>query len=67
MTGWPIRHAIVPMHMVGMKDDVAAFGVQHPFTRLVRGPSQDDPDEAFSRIPYEKVCLYPPISQSAQA
>ena len=34
----------------------AAAGEQHPFTRLVPDLSGGiDPDDAFSRVPYEKV------------
>jgi leukotriene-A4 hydrolase len=36
-------------------DSVDGMGAEHPFTRLVRGPSDEDPDDAFSSIPYEKV------------
>jgi leukotriene-A4 hydrolase len=40
---------------LSLQDTVASFGKDHPFTALV--PNLDggiDPDEAFSRIPYEK-------------
>jgi leukotriene-A4 hydrolase len=38
----------------GLNDQVNGFGSEHEFTRLVRGPSDGDPDDAFSSVPYEK-------------
>lgn len=36
-------------------DSVNGFGKEHEYTKLVRAPTDDDPDESFSSIPYEKV------------
>lgn len=39
----------------GLQLQVQSFGKDHPYTRLVPDLSGgDDPDDAFSRIPYEK-------------
>lgn len=39
-----------------MADDIARYGPEHPFTALVPDLSGGvDPDDAFSKIPYEKV------------
>jgi hypothetical protein len=35
---------------------VALFGPDHEFTKLVIDLKGKDPDDAFSSIPYEKVC-----------
>ena len=41
---------------MGLKLAVDFFGAGHNFTRLVPDLSDGkDPDDAFSRIPYEKV------------
>lgn len=37
-----------------LEDDVSLFGPESPFTQLVWPLSGEDPDEAFSGIPYEK-------------
>lgn len=37
-----------------LADDVARFGADHPFTTLSPPLSDDDPDDAFSSVPYEK-------------
>jgi leukotriene-A4 hydrolase len=38
-----------------LADEVSRIGPQHNFTRLVPDLSAgDDPDDAFSRVPYEK-------------
>jgi hypothetical protein len=38
-----------------LKDDIARMGADDPFTALVWPLTGQDPDEAFSRVPYEKV------------
>jgi len=38
---------------------VALFGPDHEFTKLVIDLKGKDPDDAFSSIPYEKVCSTP--------
>lgn len=38
-------------------DDVDEFGHEHEFTKLVVDLKGKDPDDAFSRVPYEKVWL----------
>lgn len=35
---------------------MALFGPDHEFTKLVIDLKGKDPDDAFSSIPYEKVC-----------
>lgn len=37
-----------------LKDDIALFGADHPFTCLVCPLGDDDPDDSFSSVPYEK-------------
>lgn len=38
-----------------LSDEIARIGPQHNFTRLVPDLSSgEDPDDAFSRVPYEK-------------
>ena len=37
-----------------LKDDIALFGADHPFTSLVCPLGDDDPDDSFSSVPYEK-------------
>ena len=39
-----------------IEDSVALFGPDHEFTKLVIDLKGKDPDDAFSSIPYEKVC-----------
>lgn len=39
-------------------DSVNGFGSTHEYTRLVRPPTDEDPDDAFSSIPYEKVKIF---------
>ena len=38
-----------------MKDDVALMGADGGFTSLVWPLGREDPDDAFSSVPYEKV------------
>lgn len=41
--------------LAALKEAVRSFGEEHPFTRLVPLlPEGADPDDAFSKIPYEK-------------
>jgi hypothetical protein len=37
------------------------FGPDHEFTKLVIDLKGKDPDDAFSSIPYEKVCSNPTV------
>ncbi|GFH07794.1 Leuk-A4-hydro_C domain-containing protein, partial [Haematococcus lacustris] len=38
-----------------LAEDVARFGADHPYTRLVPDMTGGiDPDDVFSKIPYEK-------------
>lgn len=37
-----------------LKDDIALFGADHPFTCLVCPLGEGDPDDSFSSVPYEK-------------
>ena len=37
-----------------LKDDVARMGTDHKFTQLIWPLNGEDPDEAFSSVPYEK-------------
>ena len=37
-----------------LQDDVAHFGPTHEFTTLSPPLADDDPDDAFSSVPYEK-------------
>ncbi len=41
----------------GLKEDVARFGAESPYTRLRTDLGGVDPDEVFSRVPYEKGAL----------
>jgi hypothetical protein len=38
-----------------LKDDIALMGADNPFSQLVWPLSGEDPDDAFSGVPYEKV------------
>lgn len=41
--------------LAALKESVRSFGEEHPFTRLVPLlPAGADPDDAFSKVPYEK-------------
>jgi leukotriene-A4 hydrolase len=39
------------------EDSTDRFGHDHEFTKLVIDLKGKDPDDAFSSIPYEKVCF----------
>lgn len=39
-----------------LRNDVQRFGPDHKFTRLIWPLADEDPDDAFSSVPYEKVC-----------
>jgi hypothetical protein len=39
------------------EDSIDRFGHDHEFTKLVIDLKGKDPDDAFSSIPYEKVCF----------
>lgn len=47
-----------------LRDDVGRIGETHDFTKLVVPLGEQDPDEAFSRVPYEKVRLLYRVSLS---
>ena len=38
----------------GLRSSVATFGAEHPYTKLVPDLRGVDPDDSFSRVPYEK-------------
>jgi hypothetical protein len=38
-----------------LKDDINLMGAENGFTRLVWPLAGEDPDDAFSSVPYEKV------------
>ena len=38
----------------GLENDITLFGTDNGFTNLVWPLSGEDPDDAFSRVPYEK-------------
>jgi leukotriene-A4 hydrolase len=40
-----------------LKDDIALMGADNGFTALVWPLGGEDPDDAFSSVPYEKVTL----------
>ena len=40
-----------------LKDDIALMGADNGFTALVWPLGGEDPDDAFSSVPYEKVVL----------
>jgi leukotriene-A4 hydrolase len=40
-----------------LKDDIALMGADNGFTALVWPLGGEDPDDAFSSVPYEKVML----------
>lgn len=37
-----------------LRKTISAFGEQHPYTKLVPDLKGIDPDDSFSRVPYEK-------------
>ena len=41
-----------------LKDDVALMGTEDRFTSLVWPLGGEDPDDAFSSVPYEKVSTF---------
>ena len=41
-----------------MKDDIARMGADNGFTALIWPLGVEDPDDAFSSVPYEKVIQY---------
>ena len=43
---------------------MALFGPDHEFTKLVIDLKGKDPDDAFSSIPYEKVCSMGDVHES---
>ena len=42
----------------GLESDVKLLGATHDFTKLVVPLEGEDPDDAFSRVPYEKVSTF---------
>jgi hypothetical protein len=46
------------------EDSTDQFGHDHEFTKLVIDLKGKDPDDAFSSIPYEKVCFRENCSKS---
>jgi leukotriene-A4 hydrolase len=54
---------IVPNMIV--VDSVNKFGHDHEFTKLVIDLKGKDPDDAFSSIPYEKVCSHDKSASSS--
>jgi leukotriene-A4 hydrolase len=57
--GQAARHLEVLIGFNGLKAAVDQFGHEHPYTRLVPPiTSEDDPDDVFSSIPYEKGSLF---------
>ncbi len=46
------------LRFAALRDDVERMGADHPFTALVPDLSSGaDPDDSFSRVPYEKGAL----------
>ena len=41
--------------VVGLSESISSLGPENPFTALVWPLNGEDPDDAFSRVPYEKV------------
>jgi leukotriene-A4 hydrolase len=41
-----------------LEDSIERYGPDHKFTRLVIDLTDEDPDEAFSSIPYERGSLF---------
>ncbi|OKL60722.1 Leukotriene A-4 hydrolase-like protein [Talaromyces atroroseus] len=52
--GEPYRHFSAIIGWDGLKEAVEEFGEDHEFTRLVVDLKGKDPDDCFSKIPYEK-------------
>lgn len=53
----PVLDFTDALNIVG---SVERYGEDHEFTKLVVDLVGKDPDDAFSSIPYEKVCTYIP-------
>eukprot|EP00762_Andalucia_godoyi_P003625 ANDGO_00636.mRNA.1 Leukotriene A-4 hydrolase homolog len=57
--GQAARHLEVLIGYNALKADVDRYGHDHPFTQLVPPiTTEDDPDDAFSSVPYEKGSLF---------
>jgi leukotriene-A4 hydrolase len=52
--GEAYRHFSAIIGWKGLTDSVEHFGQDHQFTKLVPDLKGKDPDDAFSKIPYEK-------------
>ncbi|KAL1967771.1 hypothetical protein VTN77DRAFT_2460 [Rasamsonia byssochlamydoides] len=52
--GEPYRHFSAIIGWKGLVDSVEHYGHDHEFTKLVPDLKGKDPDDAFSKIPYEK-------------
>ena len=52
--GEPHRDFSAIIGWKALSDSIAQFGDDHEFTKLIIDLKGKDPDDAFSRIPYEK-------------
>ena len=52
------RHFSAIIGWEGLKDSVQEFGEDHEFTKLVPDLKGKDPDDAFSKVPYEKGFIF---------
>jgi len=49
-----MRHFLIDIGLADLQESLNAFGKDHPFNQLVPNLVECDPDECFSRVPYEK-------------
>jgi leukotriene-A4 hydrolase len=52
--GEPYRHFSAVIGWKALEGSVERYGTEHPYTKLVTDLKGNDPDDAFSSIPYEK-------------
>lgn len=54
-----VRHLSMINGYASLCTAVSNYGNDHPYTKLVlHFTAEDDPDDAFSSVPYEKGCLF---------
>jgi leukotriene-A4 hydrolase len=58
MHGEPHRDFSAIIGWKALEDSIEMFGKDHEFTKLVTNLKGEDPDDAFSSIPYEKGYVF---------
>ena len=53
-----LRHLSMISGYHALEEAVSKFGAAHAYTKLVLDIDDDDPDDSFSSVPYEKGCLF---------